>query len=113
MSPPLRTQEDLDEIIMGIKDGTIDAIATDHAPHTDEEKAKGLVDGPNGIIGLVTALGLAITELHEKHGVGLKRIFEMLCVNPASIMNIKGGNLTPGEPADVTIIDLDWVWVVL
>jgi dihydroorotase len=112
MSPPLRTQEDLDEIIRGIQDGTIDAIATDHAPHTDEEKAKGLVEGPNGIIGLETALGLAISVLHEKHGIGLTRIFEMLCVNPASIVNIKGGSLTPGEPADVTIIDLNRKWVV-
>ncbi|NLT48242.1 MAG: dihydroorotase [Clostridiales bacterium] len=112
MSPPLRTQEDLDEIIIGIKDGTIDAIATDHAPHTEEEKAKGIVEGPNGIIGLETALGLALTELHEKHGIGLKRIFEMLCVNPAAIMNLKGGSLTPGQPADVTITDINREWVV-
>ncbi len=112
MSPPLRTQEDLDEIIIGIKDGTIDAIATDHAPHTEEEKAKGIVEGPNGIIGLETVLGLALSELHEKHGIGLMRIFEMLCVNPAAIMNLKGGSLTPGQPADVTITDLNRKWVV-
>jgi len=112
MSPPLRTQEDLDEIIRGIKDGTIDAIATDHAPHTEEEKAKGIIAGPNGIIGLETAFGLAMTELHEKHGVELARIFEMLCANPASILNLNGGSLTPGQPADVTISDLNKKWVV-
>lgn len=112
MSPPLRTKEDLNEIIQGIKDGTIDVIATDHAPHTDEEKARGIVEGPNGIVGLETALGLALTELHGKHGIGLKRIFEMLCGNPASIFKIKGGSLTVGQAADITITDLNKGWVV-
>ncbi len=112
MSPPLRTKEDLEEIIKGIKDGTIDAIATDHAPHTPEDKAKGLVESGNGVVGLETALGLALTELHGKHGIGLTRIFEMLCVNPASILNLEGGSLTPGQSADVTITDLNKRWIV-
>lgn len=111
MKPPLRTTKDIDAIIAGMKDGTIDAIATDHAPHTEEEKDDDFTVTPFGIVGLETAVGAAMTVL-LKRGVKLPRIVAMLTANPARIVGIEKGTLTPGVDADVTIIDPGVEWTV-
>lgn len=113
MAPPLRSQEHLEAIIEGIKDGTIDAIATDHAPHHADEKALEYDRAPFGITGLETGIGLAFNELVHKGVIGLERLVEMCSTNPARIFKLAGrGTLTPGSIADVTIIDpnLDWTY---
>lgn len=111
MAPPLRSEEHLEAIIEGIKDGTIDAIATDHAPHHADEKALEYDRAPFGITGLETAVGLAFNELVHNGVIGLERLVEMCSTNPARIFNLKGrGRLTPGSIADVTIIDPQKTW---
>ncbi len=113
MAPPLRSEEHLEATIEGIKDGTIDAIATDHAPHHADEKALEYDRAPFGITGLETGIGLAFNELVHKGVIGLERLVEMCSTNPARIFKLAGrGTLTPGSIADVTIIDpnLDWTY---
>jgi dihydroorotase len=111
MAPPLRSEEHLEAIVEGIKDGTIDAIATDHAPHHADEKALEYDRAPFGITGLETAVGLAFNELVHKGVIGLERLVEMCSANPARIFNLKGrGTLAPGSVADVTIIDPHKKW---
>ena len=113
MAPPLRSQEHLEAILEGIKDGTIDAIATDHAPHHADEKALEYDRAPFGITGLETAIGLAFNELVHKGVIGLERLVEMCSANPARIFDLKGrGTLVPGSIADVTVIDpvLKWTY---
>jgi dihydroorotase len=111
MSPPLRSEEHLDAIIEGIKDGTIDAIATDHAPHHADEKALEYDRAPFGITGLETAIGLAFNELVHKGVIGLERLVEMCAANPAKIFRLEGrGTLKPGSIADITIIDPERKW---
>ena len=111
MAPPLRSEEDLEAIIGGIKDGTIDAIATDHAPHHSDEKALEYDRAPFGITGLETALGLAFTELVHKGVIGLERLVEMFSANPAKIFRLaERGTLKPGSVADITIIDPELKW---
>jgi dihydroorotase len=111
MAPPLRSEEDLEAIIEGIKDGTIDAIATDHAPHHSDEKALEYDRAPFGITGLETALGLAFTELVHKGVIGLERLAEMCSANPAKIFRLaERGTLKPGSVADITIIDPELKW---
>ncbi|MBK9216361.1 MAG: dihydroorotase [Chloracidobacterium sp.] len=111
MAPPLRSEEHLEAIIEGIRDGTIDAIATDHAPHHADEKALEYDRAPFGIIGLETAIGLALTELVHKGVISLERLVEMCATNPARIFRIEGrGTLTPGSHADVTLIDPALTW---
>ncbi|MBK8303284.1 MAG: dihydroorotase [Chloracidobacterium sp.] len=113
MAPPLRSEEHLEAIIEGIKDGTIDAIATDHAPHHADEKALEYDRAPFGITGLETAIGLACNELVHKGVIDLVRLVELCSTNPAKIFNLTGrGTLAPGSIADVTIIDpeLDWTY---
>ena len=111
MAPPLRSEEHLAAIIEGIKDGTIDAIATDHAPHHADEKALEYDRAPMGITGLETAIGLAFNELVHKGIIGLARLVEMCSTNPARIFKLAGrGTLAPGSIADVTIIDPDLEW---
>ena len=105
MHPPLRTERDVEAVLEGIKDGTIDAIATDHAPHTPEEKAIRMKDAPNGIIGLETCLPLVITHLVEKRYLSLKDAIAKLTHIPANIVGINRGTLSVGAIADVTIID--------
>ena len=107
MNPPLRTKADREAIIRAIKDGTIDMIATDHAPHAKEEKAKDFFSAPSGIIGLETALPLAITELHHKHGIDLLRIIKMLTVNPARLYGLEEGSIKVGSKADLVIFDIN------
>jgi dihydroorotase len=111
MAPPLRSQEHLEAIIEGIKDGTIDAIATDHAPHHADEKALEYDRAPFGIIGLETAIGLAFNQLVNTGIVDLVRLVELCSANPAKIFKLAGrGTLVPGSIADVTIIDPDFKW---
>ena len=109
MHPPLRTQTDIDAIIEGLGDGTIDAIATDHAPHAPSEKAQGMVDAPNGIIGLETCLPLAFTYLVEPGHLTLAGAIAKMTVVPANILSIDRGTLSVGAIADITVIDTDTV----
>ncbi len=111
MAPPLRSDADLEAILEGIKDGTIDAIATDHAPHHHDEKALEFDRAPMGITGLETGIGLAFNELVHKGIISLERLVELCSTNPARIFKLAGrGTLTPGSIADVTLIDPDLVW---
>jgi dihydroorotase len=106
MSPPLRSAEHLEAILDGLKDGTIDAIATDHAPHHHDEKSLEYDRAPFGITGLETALGLAFNELIHKGVIDLARLVELCSANPAKIFRLKDrGTLKPGAVADVTVID--------
>jgi len=111
MSPPLRSAEHLEAILEAIKDGTIDAIATDHAPHHSDEKALEYDRAPFGITGLETAVGLAFNELVHKGIVDLVRLIELCSTNPAKIFKLKNrGTLQVGSIADVTILDPDLIW---
>ncbi len=111
MAPPLRSEEHLEAVIEGIKDGTIDAIATDHAPHHHDEKALEFDRAPMGITGLETGVGLAFNELVHKGVIGLERLVELCSTNPARIFKLASrGTLKPGSIADITIIDPDLVW---
>jgi dihydroorotase len=111
MNPPLRSDHDRDEMIRGLLDGSIDAIATDHAPHAVHEKSVEFDNAPFGIIGLETALGLAITKLHLEHGMTLRQVVALFSSNPAKIANLQGrGTLRPGSHADVTIFDPKKKW---
>jgi dihydroorotase len=111
MNPPLRSAADRDAMIAGILDGTIDAIATDHAPHAFHEKQVEFERAAMGIIGLETALPIAITVLHHHFKIPLWRIVELLSSNPARIFGLDGlGTLAPGAHADVTIFDPERKW---
>ena len=109
MHPPLRTQTDIDAVIEGLRDGTIDAIATDHAPHAPEEKAQGMLEAPNGIIGLETCVPLVFTFLVEPgHLTATEAIAKMTSI-PANILGINRGTLSTGAAGDVTTINPDFV----
>ena len=112
MSPPLRSEEDRVALIEGVLDGTIDAIATDHAPHHADEKMLDYDHAPSGVVGLETALGVALTVLHQSHGVPLARVIEMLTTGPARAFSLPGGTLAAGSPADVTVFDPASEWTV-
>jgi len=111
MNPPLRSRKDVDTIKAGLKDGTIDAIATDHAPHADFEKQREFDYAPFGIVGLETAWGLALTLVDE--GVlSVEQVVALLTVQPARAFGLSKGTLAVGADADVTIVDPDAQWVV-
>ena len=112
VNPPLRSREDVDALRRGIKDGTVDVIASDHAPHTPEEKARGWKEAPFGVIGLETTLGVVLTSLVHSGTISLAKAIALMSSNPAKILGIPGGCLAVGNPADITIIDLDKEWVV-
>ena len=109
MNPPLRTEEDRLALIEGLLDGTLDAIATDHAPHSPEEKAD-FFKAPNGSIGMETSLAATLTALQGK--LSLSEILEKMSVNPARILGIPGGTLREGTNADVVLFDPEKEWVV-
>ena len=111
MNPPLRTIGDMDEIINGLLDGALDAIATDHAPHTPEEKAD-FVKAPNGSIGMETSLAVGITCLVKRGLLTLDKLVEKMSVNPAKILGINAGTLAVGVDADIALVDLDEEWTV-
>lgn len=106
MNPPLRSREDRAALIAGLKDGTIDVIATDHAPHTAEEKANGLARAPFGIVGLETAFPLLYTHLVLTGELTLAQLVDKLTAKPAEIFGLPYGRLEEGAPADLTVIDL-------
>lgn len=110
MKPPLSSRENLEAILEGLADGTIDAIATDHAPHASHEKECPLDQASFGIIGLETSVGLTISELVEKKIITMPRAIELLSVNPRKIMNLKPILFSPGEEANFTFINPDKVW---
>jgi len=107
MKPPLRTERDRLRVIEGLKSGIIDVIATDHAPHSANEKMQEMEYAPFGIVGLETAVPLVITELVKKNGMSYTDVFRKLTVNPSRIMNLGRGELKQGSPADITVIDPD------
>ena len=111
MNPPLRSREDRDALIEGIKDGTIDMIATDHAPHSAEEKGKGLAGSMMGVVGIETAFPLLYTNLVLKGVITLEKLIELLAVNPRKRFGI-GGGTDDGESADFTVVDLDEEYVI-
>jgi dihydroorotase len=112
MNPPLREPEDREAIRQALRDGTIDVICTDHAPHHYDAKEREFDDAPNGIIGLETALGLAVTELVETGLLSLGGLVTRMSVMPARIFNLPGGTLAPGAPADVVVLDPVVGWTV-
>ena len=111
MNPPLRTEEDRLAVLEGLRDGTIDAIATDHAPHAPQEKADFL-KAPNGIIGLETSLGLAYQALVEGGKLSLSRLIRLMSWNPACLLGIPAGTLTLGAAADVVLFAPEERWTV-
>ncbi len=112
MAPPIRTEEDREALIEGVKDGTIDAIMTDHAPHTNEEKDVPFCCAPNGIAGLETSLASVLTELYHKNQISIDKVAELMSVNPAKLLGVTGGVLEEGAPADVTVVDPEKEWTV-
>lgn len=111
MNPPLRAEADRRAVIAAILDGTVDCIATDHAPHASWEKQVEFERAPNGITGLETALGLALRVLHREHGLPLTRIVELLSSHPAEIISLKHrGTLRPGSHADLVLFDPASAW---
>lgn len=112
MNPPLRTETDRLAIIKGLKDGTIDLIATDHAPHSEEEKAKEpMWTAPSGITGLETSLGLGITSLVKPGHLTLMELLEKMTINPAKLYKLPGGNAIVGAPADFVIFNPEEEWI--
>lgn len=105
MNPPLRSQEDMAAIIEALRDNTIEMIATDHAPHHEEEKALGFKEAPFGIVGLETALAVSLTELVNKGVLTPLQLIEKLSYNPAKLLGLQLGDLTEGKRADITIVD--------
>ena len=113
MNPPLRTEEDRQAIIAGLKDNTIDLIATDHAPHSAEEKAaQPMWTAPSGITGLETALGLGITSLVRPGYLTMMEMLEKMTSNPAALYKLPAGSIEVGKPADLVIFNADEEWVV-
>lgn len=112
MNPPLRTEEDRQKLIEGLKDGTIDMIATDHAPHSREEKDRPLTQAPSGILGLETALALGITNLVKTGHLTLMELMEKMSVNPARLYQLDCGRMEAGAPADLVLFHEDRKWVV-
>jgi dihydroorotase len=111
MNPPLRTAEDVAAIRQGLKDGTIDVIATDHAPHGMDEKSGEFDNVPFGIVGLETALGLTL-KLVQEGMLSMTEAIRKLSLNPASILKLNKGSLSIGADADITIIDPNIAWTV-
>ena len=106
MNPPIRSREDRAALIKGIQDGTIDMIATDHAPHSVEEKSKGLEGSAMGIVGLETAFPILYTRLVKKDIISLEKLVELLSIGPKKRFNI-GTSLEEGQVADLTVFNLD------
>ncbi|MDP9200756.1 MAG: dihydroorotase [Gemmatimonadota bacterium] len=112
MNPPLRTGKDVEALREAVKDGTIDLIATDHAPHHYDEKEREFADAPNGIVGLETALAVLVTNLVEKGGLDFSDLVDRMACTPARVFNLPGGSLTRGAAADVTVFDPSVQWKV-
>ena len=111
MNPPLRTPKDVRAIIDAIKDGTIDCIITDHAPHSAEEKAD-FINAPNGVVGLETSFGATLTALYHTGEISLKKVAELMCVNPRKILGLEIPAIQVGKTADLMIADINKKWTV-
>ena len=111
MNPPLRTEADRQAIIAGLRDGTLDCIATDHAPHTDYEKDKEFDFAPNGILGLETALPVCLETLVRKNRFSLPKVVDLMTRRPADLIGLPAGNLREGAAADICLFDPDEAWV--
>ena len=112
MNPPLRSAKDRDALIEAVVDGTIDCLATDHAPHTEIEKDSDFDSAPFGIVGLETALGIYLKALVEPKHLSLPELILRLTVNPCKILGLPGGTFEAGAPADVTVFDPSRRWTV-
>lgn len=112
MCPPLRTEEDRQAMIQGLLDGTIDAIASDHAPHTEDEKAFTFDQAPNGVIGLETTVGVLLTHLVHTGIIEPSLLIQRLTVGPAGVVHLPVGNIAVGQPADIAVIDTRREWIV-
>lgn len=112
VNPPLRTAADVEAVRAGLADGTIDAIATDHAPHSAEEKEAEFEIAPPGMIGLETALAVVITELVDGGVLSLTEAIARMSTHPARILGIQGGSITPGAPANLVVFDPTAEWKV-
>jgi len=112
MNPPLRTEKDVEALREAVKDGTIDVIATDHAPHHYDEKEREFADAPNGIVGLETALAVIVTNLVEKGYLSFSDLVDRMACTPARLFNLPGGSLRRGAVADVTVFDPKARWQV-
>ncbi len=112
MNPPLRTKDDIDAVIGGLRDGTIDLLATDHAPHAREKKMRELDQAPFGIVGLETLIPITVLGLIEPGHLTWPEVIRKLTVEPAKLLNIPKGTLRPGADADVTIIDPETTWTI-
>jgi dihydroorotase len=111
MNPPLRTEEDRRSLIDGLRDGTLDIIATDHAPHTDYEKDKEFDFAPNGILGLETALAVTLDVLVRQNKFKLPFVVDLMTRRPAKLLNLAGGTLASGAAADVCLFDPAEKWL--
>jgi len=112
MAPPLRTDADVQAILEGLCDGTLEVIATDHAPHAPEKKMRELDQAPNGIIGLETLIPVCVHSLIDPGHLTWPQLIEKLTINPARILGLDVGRLTPGMPADLVLFDPDLPWRV-
>ncbi|MBO5503232.1 MAG: dihydroorotase [Lachnospiraceae bacterium] len=112
VNPPIRTERDRLAIIEGLRDGTIDLIATDHAPHTEEEKARPFSKAPSGMIGLETSLGLGIRELVQKGYLTLPELIRKMTLNPAQVYHLPAGRMEKGSPADLVLFSPEETWTV-
>jgi dihydroorotase len=113
MKPPLRIEEDVQAIVEGLHDGTIDVIATDHAPHSWEEKAAEFIYAPFGIVGLETALGLSVSRLFETKKLSLTALIEKFTVNPYKILGLKAPSIQKGNIANLSIFDVETEWAFI
>src|SRR5262245_9334258 len=112
MSPPLRTRDDVQALIEGLRDGTLDVLATDHAPHAPEKKMRELEFAPNGIIGLETFLPICVKALIEPGVLTWPQMIEKMTSNPARVLDIDRGTLKPAAVADVTVLDPEEEWTI-
>ena len=110
MKPPLRSSSDVNAVVEGVVNGAIDAIATDHAPHAGSEKMQEFEKCPFGILGLETALGIALDRLLHSGKINIKRFIELFTINPARILGLDRGTLAPGAPGDVTVFSTEQQW---
>ena len=112
MNPPIKSPEDQKAILEAIKDGTIDMIATDHAPHSLEEKSRGFDKSSFGVVGLETSFAVSYTELVKKNVISFERLVELMSVNPRKRFGLDGGYIENGEVADICIVDTETTWKV-
>ena len=112
VNPPLRTATDVAAIVEGLRDGTIDCIATDHAPHSAEEKARPLTEAPSGMVGLETSLAITLTELYHSGAMALTEILQKMTAAPSKVLKLPHGKLAVGKMADLTLFDLNELWTI-